>query len=268
MARADLHTALVLDAEIHEASLVDPSLLDPVVRVDGGLPGVARPLVVVREYQGPQGVYVEEFSLRAPDGTELHHHGPARVELSGEMFHDRFETVVRGLPIDAPDDHRVVFTIDDEEVGGVPVFVEAGLGGDPRVAAEETFKKALAKGAVLWVTLPGPDGAERSQGVWFVESDGKVYVLTGPGEQRVAGLEHAERVQLTARSKDARSKVAAVPARVRTVSPDDPLFDTVGRAGLGRRLNLPDGDGALQRWKEQCTLVELTPQFRGADAGV
>lgn len=268
MARADLHTALVLDAEIHQASLVDPGLLDPVVRVESALPGVARPLVVVREYQGPQGMYLEEFSLRGPDGAELRHHGPARVELSGEMFQDRFETVVEGLPVDAPDDHRAVFTIDDEEVGSVPVFIEAGLGGDPRVAAEETFKKALAKGAVLWVTVPRPDGSERGQAVWFVVSDGKVYVLTGPGEQRVPGLESAEWVGLTARSKDARSTVAVVRARARTVPPGDPLFDAVGHAGLGRRLNLPDGDGALQRWKEQCALVELTPQFRAADAAV
>ena len=51
MARADLHNALVLDRDIYEASKVDASLLDPVVRGDGGLPGTARPIAVVRDYQ-------------------------------------------------------------------------------------------------------------------------------------------------------------------------------------------------------------------------
>ena len=43
-------------------------MLDPVVRTDGGIPGTARPFLVVREYQGPQGAYVERFVLRNARG--------------------------------------------------------------------------------------------------------------------------------------------------------------------------------------------------------
>jgi hypothetical protein len=70
MARADLHNALVLDREIYDASQVDPSLLDPVVRPVAALPGPLRPFTVVREYQGPAGGYAEQFVLTDSAGTE------------------------------------------------------------------------------------------------------------------------------------------------------------------------------------------------------
>ncbi|HEY8506002.1 MAG TPA: hypothetical protein VIL46_15560 [Gemmataceae bacterium] len=272
MPRADLHYALVLDREIWEASQVDPSLLDPVVRVEGAIPGVSRPVVVVRDYQGPVGDYIEQVVLHDKRGRELARTAPQRIRLSGEMFEDRFTTVFDGLEIRDYDEQQATFYIDDEEVATIPVFVESGAGGDPRVAAEETFKKALQKGSVIWLTVPQPpqrDGRGRAAGngshtqaVWFVFDSGKVYVFDGPTEQQVPGLTSATEVEITARSKDHRSRVSQVRADVRRIPPDDPLFDKIARAGLGRRLNLPDGDGALERWRANCTLLELTPRFR------
>ena len=77
-------------------------------------------------------------------------------------------------------------------------------------------------------------------------------------------MTEAEQVTLIARSKDLRSAVTQVPADARVVSTDEELWESVARAALGRRLNLPDGDGAYDRWREQCALVELTPQFKPA----
>lgn len=39
-----------------------------------------------------------------------------------------------------------------------------------------------------------------------------------------------------------------------------------GQARLDRRLNLPDGEGALERWRRHCTLYELTPDFAATRA--
>ena len=270
MARADLHNALVLDREIFEASKVDPSLLDPVVRVDGGLPGIARPIAVVRDYQGPQGAQVEYFILRDSQGRELLRSNSRRIELTGEMFEDRFVDIISQVRFERGDEHEISFFINDSEVATIPVFVESGLGGDPAVAAKETFNKALSKGAVLWLTLPLAQRVkygrkqyhtEHQQAVWYVWTDGKVYVLDGPTEQQVPGLTAATTVRLTARSKDLRSRVSDIPATVATIPNDSDRFDVVARMGLGRRLNLPDGDGALERWRTNCTLVELTPDF-------
>jgi hypothetical protein len=270
MARADLHNALVLDRDIFEASKVDASLLDPVVRVDGGLPGIARPIAVVRDYQGPQGAQVEYFVLRDSQGRELLRSDSRRIELTGEMFEDRFVDVISHVRFERGDEHEISFFINDSEVATIPVFVESGLGGDPAVAAKETFNKALSKGSVLWVTVPLAERVkygrkqyrtEHQQPVWYVWTDGKVYVLDGPTEQQVPGLPQAESVRLTARSKDLRSRVSDIPATVAIIPNDSERFDAIARTGLGRRLNLPDGDGALERWRANCTLVELTPDF-------
>ncbi|MGH8899170.1 MAG: hypothetical protein ACRDZ4_19620 [Egibacteraceae bacterium] len=267
MARADLHYALAIDREIWQASQVDASLLDPLVRVEGALPGSTRPFVVVRDYQGPQGYYVERFTIREPGGRELHRSRNRRISLTGEMFEDRFETTVTDLELSSGEEHEVIFFIDDEQVASIPMFVEAGLGGDPRVAAEETFKKALSKGTIIWLAVPGERGQTRNHPVWFVLDAGKVYIFDGPTEQDVPGLATASQVEIIARSKDARSRVSCVPATVRLVPGDDPLFDRIAQTGMGRRLNLPDGEGALERWRKNCSLVELTPQFGRVAAG-
>jgi hypothetical protein len=52
---------------------------------------------------------------------------------------------------------------------------------------------------------------------------------------------------------------------VRVLPADDDRWEKIARAGLGKRLNLPDGDAALERWREHCTLYELTPRFREVD---
>jgi len=270
MPRADLHYALVLDRELWEASQVDPTLLDPVVRVEGSLPGPARPVAVVRDYQGPQGEYIEFFVVSDRHGRDLARSLPARIRLRGEMFTDRFASVVEGMEFETGDEHRATFYVDDEDAGTIPVFVESGMGGDPRVAAQETFSKAVAKGAVVWLGVPSDKGAAaQHRPVWYVADGGKLYVFDGPTEQQVPGLPMADRVEITARSKDTRSRVSRVPATVRVVPPDDPLFDRIGQAGMGRRLNLPDGERALERWRANCALVELTPEFTepGPEAG-
>ena len=43
------------------------------------------------------------------------------------------------------------------------------------------------------------------------------------------------------------------------VDPKDQLFGRVASVLLPRRLNLRDGEQAEDRWRKECTLVELTP---------
>ena len=261
MSRADLHNALVLDRDIFEASKADPGLLDPIVRVEGGLPGIARPIAVVRDYQGPQGAYLEYFVLRDSRGNQIMESQSRRIQLRGEMFEDRFVDVLEHLRIERGDEHQATFFVNDAEVATIPVFVESGLGGDPALAAKETFNKALSKGNVVWLTVAQEKGKPHTQAVWYVWTDGKVYVIDGPTEQQVPGLATAETVQLTARSKDLRSRVSDIPATVAIVPNDSDRFDLIAKMALGRRLNLPDGDGALERWRSRCMLLELTPDF-------
>lgn len=266
MSRADLHRAIVVDREIHLASRVDPSVLDPVIKIET-LPGFARPFVVSRAYQGPQGYYIEQFTLTDKDGNERYRSQRRRIALRGEMFEDETTTTVSGMEVHNGREHRLTCFIDGDEVGSVPVFIETTAGGDIRVAVEETFKQALKKGTILWVTVPSRPNGRRpvkpvTRPVWFVQDGPKVYVLSGPSEQELPGIAEVPTVTISARSKDLRSLVTEVDADVEIVPPDDERYEKFVKTALTTRLNLPDGDAAADRWRERCVLVELSPKFR------
>lgn len=272
MARADLHSALAVDRDIFRASLVDAALLDPVVRLEAGVPGPVRPFTVVREYQGPQGTYVEGFEIVDRDGRVRYSAPERRVRLRGEAFEDRVTSDVESMEVDDGRPLELVCYVDGDEVDRVPVFLETASGGDARVATAETFRKALQKGAIMWVTVPPPAGNGRrrsrparphTQPVWFSwdRKAERIYLLDGPGEQHVPGLVEAAKVEVSARSKDHRSLVARLPATVEVVPVDDPRWEAFTSSALTDRLNLPDGDAAQERWRRECTVLELTPDF-------
>ncbi len=256
---------------MYEAARVDRAVLDPIVRIVGGVPGTTRPFLVVREYQGPQGTYVERFVLTDAHGTTLAASPPGRITLRGEAFEDRFLSELRDVTINDLGEHRLTLYIGEDEVGSVPVFVEPEGGGSARTAAEATFAAALKKSTIMWVTVPerrnGRRGTvpEHTQPVWFVAEGDKIYLLHGPGEQEVPGLGDTETVRLNARGKDTRSLVAEVVCEVEVVPPTDERWDQVTSKAVTKRLNLPDaGDQTIQRWRDTCQLLELTPQF-GSD---
>lgn len=280
MTRADVHYALAIDTQIWQASRVDPDLLDPVVRIDS-VPGTTHPFVVVRDYQGPQGVYLEYFTITDPTGREVFRSDERRIELRGEMFDDRFINAVPRLALDRGDEHEVTFFVDGELINSVPMFLEVGEGGDPAVMAEETLSTALSKGSIMWIVIPKKKKINRwkkvknrprgliydnhQQPVWYVLQNDVIYVFSGPTEQQVDGLTpETEEVQIVARSKDHRSAVVRTQATVAVVPPDDPTWEKVAQAGISERLNLPDGEGAVDRWRANCTLYALTPVFAGA----
>jgi hypothetical protein len=272
LTRADLHQAFAIDSDVYEAARVDRAVLDPIVRIAGTVPGTARPFKVVREYQGPQGIYVEHFTLRDARGRTLVESPPGRITLRGEAFEDRFVTELRNVVIDDLGELRLTFFIGDDEVGTVPVFVEPEGGGSARTAAEATLAAALKKSTIMWVTVPERRNGRRrrviaahTQPVWFVADGDKVYLLHGPGEQQVPGLGETETVRLNARGKDTRSLVADVVCEVEVVPTDDERWDKIAQKASTRRLNMADaGDDTIARWREQCQMLELTPQF-GAD---
>jgi len=162
--------------------------------------------------------------------------------------------------VDSDDDHELVLLVDGDEVGRVPMAV---LDEDPpwsTGSGTAVLDEALTKSTVVWVEVPGEGGTgDRAVPVWYGTLDGRVYVLVGGSEQRVPGLAETDRAVLIARSKEQQSLVAEVEATARVVPPTDPLFARVVPVLLPRRLNLRDGEQAAERWRKECTLVELTP---------
>jgi hypothetical protein len=224
------------------------------------------PFTVRRSYTGTGGWYVEVMVLLSPGG-EVVWRGPERkLTLRGTNKIDTFVDDCHGAEAVSTEDHELVFLFSDgrgrnlDEVARVPVAI---LDDDPPYAVSGpavVLAESLKKSTVVWIDVPGPGGTDgRPVPAWYGLDGDRVYVLTGGSEQHIPGLAEADRAVLTARSKDQQSRVAEVEAAARVVDAGDPLFKQVVAVLLPRRLNLRDGEAAAERWREECTLVELTP---------
>lgn len=263
-ARAQLVTGPTVVPVDADASPADTSTSDDAPRLEvDGLPGLAQPFVVRRAYTGSSGRVVEHVAVLDPDGQEVARSTGRPLTLHGPETPSETASRFDGIAVADPRPLTVVCRVDDVEVGRVDLAVAAPGGGDLAVATKATLEQALKKGTILWVAADDPPGPTRP--AWFVVNDGRVYLLTGPGEQDLVGLPDARRARIYVRSKDVRSLVGDVPADVERVPADDPRFERFLSTALTKRLNLPDGDAAADRWRREATLLELTPRLPGLE---
>ncbi len=256
MARVKVMSASAFDL----ASFEQTGVLDPVVRVFGELPAHTQPFGVNRVYKGAQGRYEEVLAIADPDGLVVWESEPRMLELRGEMFEDLFRRTVRDdIELASTRDHTLVLYLDGQLVGRIPVFVDAPESATAAGVLLEAAEVALKKGSICWVSIPQRDGSILSRPAWYVQQGQKLFLVKGGDEQQLPGLEHAGEVTLTVKSKDVKAMIGSMPAAVRVVT-DEEEFDRIASLGLGTRLNLPDGEGALERWRRTCTVVELTPR--------
>ncbi len=256
MARAKLLTAIAFD----KATFEEDGLADPVIRVLGEFPSTAQPFHVNRVYKGPQGVVEESLLLLAPDGRTVIWQRPhQKIQLRGEMFEDLFRNEVRDvIDITEPGEHSLVFLLDGAEVGRIPVFIEAEESLVQQGALADVVTSALTKSSIMWLSIPQRDGTTLDRPAWYVQQGKKVFVIKGGKEQELPNLEHVDRVDVTVKGKDVKAAIGVVKATTRVVGNDTDEFENIANLGLGTRLNLKDGDGALARWRNECKLVELT----------
>lgn len=259
MARVKLLSAMAFDVQTYE----DRGVADPVIRVFGELPAYSQTFGLNRIYKGAQGTYEEVVLLVDPDGVVIWERPSRFIELRGEMFEDLFRaTVTDRVEITSTGEHTLVFLLGGVEAGRVPVFIEAPQ--SVQAAGAEVFQDAaqtaLKKGAIMWLTIPQRDGTSVSRAAWYVQQGAKLFVLTGPTEQELPNLEHCDVVDVTVKSKDVTAAIGQMRADVRVVDSSSEEFDRIANIGMGTRLNLADGQDALERWRERCTMVELTPQ--------
>ncbi|MTV26518.1 hypothetical protein FTX61_14010 [Nitriliruptoraceae bacterium ZYF776] len=254
MSRVKLMSAMAYDLAGYEETMV----ADPVIRVIGELPAGSRPFGINRVYKGPQGVYEEVLAIADPAGTILWESAPKLVELRGMMFEDLFRRKVTDrVEITSPGEHAALFYLDGELAGRIPVFIDAPGSARSAGVVLDAAEVALKKGAIVWLTIPQPKGEPVTRPAWYVQQGRKLFVLKGETEQELPGLERARTVTVTVKSKELKAQLAELQADVRVVDDADE-FERMAGLGLGTRLNLPDGDGALDRWKANCTMVELS----------
>lgn len=256
MAQVKIMSAIAYDL----ASYKETGTADPVIRVHGELPGHSEPFALHRVYKGSQGWYEEVVAIADPDGKIIFDTTPRRIELRGEMFEDLFRLqVTESLPITSTGEHTLLFYLDGQIIGRVPVFIDAPDSARANGVLMEAAKTALKKGSLCWLNIPQVDGGELSRPAWYVQQGEKLFVFKGGDEQQLPGLETSKEVTLVVKSKDVKATIGQMPAAVRVVD-DTEEFERIATLGMGNRLNLPDGQDALERWKKTCTLVELSPR--------
>lgn len=256
MARVQLMSAMAFDVDTHEST----GVADPVIRVLGELPGTSEPFGIHRVYKGSQGTYEEVLVLVDPDGTVIWESHPRFVELRGAMFEDLFRRRVdERIPIVSNGEHTLVLYLDGQVAGRVPVFIDAPESVTSAGVLLEAAETALKKGSICWIRIPQPDGSTLSRPAWYVQQGRRLFVVKGETEQTLPNLERNDVVTVVVKSKEIKAAIGELTCDVRVVD-DQAEFDHIAALGLGTRLNLPDGEQALERWRANCTVVELTPR--------
>jgi hypothetical protein len=263
-----VHDFRILDRVLAES---DPDAADVVFLGPAG--NVAYPFLAIRRISGPGGVYIDALDIVDADGRTLGT-WEREFELDGESKPRTIETEFRNVSFPEPGTYTLQYSIFDDVIANFSFNVvldespSAGIVPGPLDAA-------LSKSTIAWLSFGEPPKldperpaapvevpryvAGKEWPIWYGYQDGRVYVLVGDDEQQVPGLLTARTVRLIARSKDKRSEVADVECSIE-VLPKDARWDELARdLLLGRRLNLKDGDAAVNRWKKECEIVQLTP---------
>ncbi|MFT5223449.1 MAG: hypothetical protein ACI867_001766 [Glaciecola sp.] len=256
MASATLLTAIAFDIDTFEKD----GLADPVIRVLGDLPANSQPFHLNRVYKGPQGVVEESVLLLEPDGrTVAWQRSHKKLELRGEMFEDLFRSQVpEKIEIRSHGEHTMIFLIDGAEAGRIPVFIDAPESVVSQGALAEAVDKGLSKSSIMWLSIPQSDGTIAHRPAWYVQRGNKVFVIKGGSEQELPNLEHVSAVDMTVKGKDVKAAIGVVSVTTRVVGNNTDEFETIAALGMGTRLNLPDGERALSRWRNECMLIELS----------
>jgi hypothetical protein len=144
--------------------------------------------------------------------------------------------------------------------------------GDIQAGGAATLiDEALRKAAVAWITVPG----RQPVALWCLPQEdasrpaphGRLYLVSGPGEQAAPGLLHATSATVTLRG-DHGGRIVTWPAEVRRVAPDTEEWNAVAPLLAGKRLNAPvPADALVARWAAECAVHCLTPTGAPAEAG-
>lgn len=139
---------------------------------------------------------------------------------------------------------------------------EAGV--DQGLLDAALIEEAAKKSGLVWVR--GAQGPARA--LWHVWHEGAVWVVGGPREQPLDGLELVDggAAVVTARSKDKGGRLVSWPAAVVEHSPESERWAAAVEELRGKRLNATDADGLVARWAAECRVLSLTPAGPPAEA--
>ena len=135
---------------------------------------------------------------------------------------------------------------------------------DDESSQRAILDEALKKGALVWLELPATTNGTPSRGHarWYAWNDGRIYLLTGDGEQPDPGLLDGTTIRVVVRSKDNRHRMLTLDADVAPLDTVDPDWGPATAELAKSRLNLSAADDAAHRWAGPgFTLYRLTPRL-------
>ena len=115
----------------------------------------------------------------------------------------------------------------------------------PDVAGQVLVDEAMKKAGLLWI---GPAGSDQMRAYWHAWVDGKIYLLTGGGEQPDPGWRERSAVDVLVRSKDTGHRLVVFRATTTLLLGTDSDWETASTELAKKRLNLSDAENAPQRW--------------------
>jgi hypothetical protein len=256
-----IHDFRVTDAVLAQT---DPDAGDVVYLGPAG--NAAFPFVVARRLSGPGGVYMDAAEIPGRDADPIAFI-ERKYELDGESIVQDIVDQFWDISFPGPGTYKLQYFVYDDLMLEVPFEV---VQSDPPYGAvvPGPVDAALSKSTIAWLRVPQDDGTEITKPIWYGYDEGRVYVLTGAGEQEIPGLAGpSKHVHLIVRSKDVQSRIGEVACVSQTL-PKDANWEGIARdVLLGRRLNLKDGEKAVERWKRDCEIVVLTPMITSPPEG-
>ncbi|WP_117214490.1 hypothetical protein [Allorhizocola rhizosphaerae] len=116
---------------------------------------------------------------------------------------------------------------------------------------EEAGKKA----SIGWFSVDGGP----AHALWCMPLDGRIFLVTGAGEQKLPGIGEESVVTVTLRG-DHGGNVVSYPATVTQIRPEMDVWETVAPQLAGKRLNSSGpAEQVVERWSRECAIWALAP---------
>jgi hypothetical protein len=122
------------------------------------------------------------------------------------------------------------------------------------------IEEAMKRAAVAWIGL----GDSPARLVWCMSAEGSLWLVTGPGEQALPGIDTATDALVSLRG-DHGGRIVTWPATVTRVVPGEQEWSQVVPQLAGKRLNAAPAAELVDRWARECVVTRLTPSGAPVD---
>ena len=223
-------------------------------------PGRALPFVVHRAWKAPTGFVSEEFRLIAPSGRVAYRLGPEVRRMLGMMDLTVEADTITDAVLSETGPYVASFILDDYLLGEieVPVWLQEVTG------LPKPVEDGLKRSDVIWVGVENK-GRDHTVPAWFVYRSGKIFVLSqrkqvpdAPEEQAIPGVPGADDLVVVTRRKGRDTSLDRFHAVARVLEGDE-WEKAAGLLADRRRSRFGPPGESIDRWRDSCDIVELTP---------